>query len=339
MGISDRIKNTKIFVTGADGFIGSHLVERLNEIGASVKALCQYNSFGNIGNLAYLKPEDLSNVEIVFGDIRDRSLLASQMKECDHVFHLASLISIPHSYTAADSYVQTNICGLLNILEILKNRPFTRLVNTSTSEVYGTAITRPISESHPLQGQSPYSASKIAADHFIEAFHRSFDMPLVTLRPFNTFGPRQSTRAVIPTIIKQLIDPNTNVLKMGDLTPVRDFNYVENTVEAFIQLMFKDSIKYGEVYNAGSGKTITIEDTIKTIEKNLGIKKQVITDKRKSRPPKSEVFELIADYSKFHEATGWTPKITFEQGILKTIEWFLQTEIPKVQKAKNLDFD
>ena len=214
-----------------------------------------------------------------------------------------------------------------------------RLVNTSTSEVYGTAITRPINESHPLQGQSPYSASKIAADHFIEAFHRSFDMPLVTLRPFNTFGPRQSTRAVIPTIIKQLIDPNTKVLKMGDLSPIRDFNYVENTVEAFIQLMFTDGIKYGEAYNAGSGRAITIGDTVKTIEKNLDIKKQIITDKRKSRPSKSEVFELIADYSKFNEVTGWEPKITFEQGIIKTIEWYLQAEISKDPKAKNPDFD
>ena len=221
----------------------------------------------------------------LFGDVRDRSLLASQIKDCNYVFHLASLISIPHSYTAAESYVQTNICGLINILEILKNRPFTRLVNTSTSEVYGTAITKPINESHPLQGQSTYAASKIAADLFIEAFHRSFDMPIVTLRPFNTFGPRQSTRAVIPTIIKQLIDPNTEVLKLGDLSPIRDFNYIENTVEAFIHLMFAGDINY-EAYNAGSGSTITIGDTVKLIEKNVGIKKQIISDERKSRPSK-----------------------------------------------------
>lgn len=339
MEIPNHIKNSKIFVTGADGFIGSHLVEKLVEIGASVKALCQYNSFGNIGNLADLKSEFLSNVEIVFGDVRDRSLLASQMKDCNYVFHLASLISIPHSYTAAESYVQTNICGLINILEILKNRPFTRLVNTSTSEVYGTAITRPINENHPLQGQSPYAASKIAADHFIEAFHRSFDMPIVTLRPFNTFGPRQSTRAVIPTIIKQLIDPNTEVLKLGDLSPIRDFNYVENTVEAFIHLMFADGINYGEAYNAGSGSTITIGDTVKLIEKNVGIKKQIISDERKSRPSKSEVFELIADYSKFNEATGWEPKITFEQGITRTIEWYLRAGTQKDPKTENPAFD
>ena len=208
MPISTDIKGSKVFVTGADGFIGSHLVERLVNLGASVRGLCYYNSLGTIGNLVDLAPETLASVDLVFGDIRDRSLLSAQMDGFDYIFHLASLISIPHSYVAAQSYVDTNICGLLNILEVLKSRSFTRFVNTSTSEVYGTAITRPIDETHPLQGQSPYSASKIAADHFVEAFHRSFEMPLVSLRPFNTFGPRQSVRAIIPTIITQLINPN-----------------------------------------------------------------------------------------------------------------------------------
>ena len=287
---SKQISGSKIFVTGADGFIGSHLTERLVEAGATVRCLCQYNSHGHIGNLNGLPKDILSSLDIVFGDIRDRSLLASQLNGFDNIFHLASLISIPHSYVAPQSYVDTNICGTLNLLETLRTRSFSRLVNTSTSEVYGTAITKPIDETHPLQGQSPYSASKIASDHFVEAFYRSFNMPLVTLRPFNTFGPRQSVRAVIPTIIRQLINPELKTLRLGDLSPLRDFNYVENTVEAFIEIMFSDNVSFGEAYNAGSGDSISIKETLEIIEKCIGIQKEVEVDNQKTRPKKSEVF-------------------------------------------------
>ena len=303
-----------IFITGGDGFIGSHLAASLITAGHRVKALAQYNSFNSIGWLADLPKIMQGEIDIVMGDVRDTGQMLNECKGMDQIMHLAALISIPYSYVAPQSYIDTNVSGTLNMLQAARTLDIP-IIHTSTSEVYGTAQYVPIDEKHPFQGQSPYSATKIAADKLVESFHLSFGLPVVTARPFNTFGPRQSTRAVIPTIIKQLIDPNTEVLKLGDLSPIRDFNYVENTVEAFIHLMFAGDINYGEAYNAGSGSTITIGDTVKLIEKNVGIKKQIISDERKSRPSKSEVFELIADYSKFNEATGWEPKITFEQGI------------------------
>lgn len=336
---SENVRGAKIFVTGADGFIGSHLVEKLATLGATVKCLCQYNSEGNIGNLNELPKDILSNIEIVFGDIRDRSLIGRQVQGFENIFHLASLISIPHSYVAPQSYVDTNISGTLNLLEEVKTRPIRRLVSTSTSEVYGTAITKPIDETHPLQGQSPYSASKIAVDHLIEAYHRSFDMPLVTLRPFNTFGPRQSTRAVIPTIISQLINQNVEKLHLGDLSPLRDFNYVENTVDAFIAIMFNQNVFFGEAYNAGSGSSISIGETLEIIQKSVGIFKEVKLDPQKSRPKNSEVFELIADYKKLNIATGWKPAITLEDGLKKTINWHLEKTNTESNDDKKVVFD
>ncbi|MDA8942674.1 GDP-mannose 4,6-dehydratase [Alphaproteobacteria bacterium] len=334
-----NLNNKKIFVTGADGFIGSHLVKKLVVLGADVRALCYYNSNGHIGYLSDVEPAILSNVEIVFGDVRDRSLIQHQILGYDYIFHLASLISIPHSYVAGQSYLDVNVGGLLNILESLKSQSFTRLINTSTSEVYGSALTRPINEGHPLQGQSPYSASKIAADHFIEAYHRSFEMPLCILRPFNTYGPRQSIRAVIPTIISQLIDPNIEELKLGDLTPLRDFNYVANTVDAFVAMMFSEGVKYGEAYNAGSGQSISIKDTLGLIEKSVGKKKPITVDNNKKRPEKSEVLELIADSSKFNNATGWTPQVNLEDGLKLTVDWFQKNLAQNGRGASSILFD
>lgn len=316
------LKNKNIFVTGADGFIGSHLVEKLVSLGANVRALCLYNSLGSIGWLADFDKEILENVDVVFGDIRDKALIRSQLQGFDHVFHLASLISIPHSYSASESYLSTNVMGLHNILETLKEQSVTRIINTSTSEVYGTALTRPISENHPLQAQSPYAASKIAADYLAQSYFKSFGLPICSLRPFNTYGPRQSVRAVIPTIISQLFDPSQKDLKLGDLTPLRDFNYVEDTVSAFIHIMFNNEISYGESYNAGTGVSVSIKDTVDLLQNITGIKKQTSLDSHKIRPKNSEVLELISNSKKFIEKTGWQPKFSLETGLRKTVNWF-----------------
>ena len=329
----------KIFVTGADGFIGSHLTQRLAELGAEVSALCCYNSQGNIGWLSDLSLNTLSQLEMVFGDVRDQSFMKGQLKNKDYIFHLASLISIPYSYSAGQSYLDVNVGGLLNILETLRNQSFTRLINTSTSEVYGTAQTRPIKENHPMCAQSPYSASKIAADHFIQAYVKSFDMPLCSLRPFNTYGPRQSSRAVIPTIISQLLDDNEPNLKLGDLSPRRDFNYISDTIDAFVNLMFCDKATYGEAYNAGSGKSISIKETIEIIEKIIGFKKPVIIDDHKLRPKNSEVMELIADYSELNVVSGWEPKVDLKQGLSLTVDWFRQSKQQTKILSRNIKFD
>jgi len=318
------MKNKKILITGAEGFIGSHLCEILVERGATVKALVLYNSYGDIGCLNDLPKNYLNSIEIIFGDIRDQNLITDISKNIDIVFHLAALIAIPYSYKAPKSYIETNVLGTLNILQATNTNSIGRLISTSTSEVYGSALYTPIDEEHKLQAQSPYSASKIAADHLLESFVKSYNTPAVIIRPFNTYGPRQSERAVIPTIIRQIIDPNCKVIKTGNLSPKRDFNYVLDTVNAFIKLaeLSDKKITYGSAYNAGTGKAISIEETFQLINKLTNNNKRIIQDKTRFRPNKSEVNHLIASSKKLYAHTKWSPNTNLEAGLSKTITWW-----------------
>ena len=318
------MKNKNVLITGAEGFIGSHLCEVLVKKGANVKALVLYNSYSDIGWLNDLNKKSLDSIEIIFGDIRDQSLMIDITKRIDTIFHLAALIAIPYSYKAPKSYIDTNVLGTLNILQASNINAVKRLISTSTSEVYGSAIYTPIDEDHKLQAQSPYSASKIAADHLLESFVKSFNTPAVILRPFNTYGPRQSERAVIPTIIRQVLDHNCKVIKTGDLSPKRDFNYVLDTVDAFIKLaeLPSKNIIFGSSYNAGSGKAISIEKTLQLIKKLTNSNKKVIQDKNRLRPKKSEVNHLIASSTKINKSTNWLPKTNIEAGLRKTIIWW-----------------
>jgi UDP-glucose 4-epimerase len=314
--------NKNVCLTGADGFIGSHLCEALIQRGAKVRALVAYNSFGSLGWLDSLEKETLQHVEIISGDIRDPHMMRNFVKDQDIVFHLAALIAIPYSYLAAQSYVDVNVTGTLNLLEACRFHEIERFVHTSTSEVYGTAIFTPITEDHPLQGQSPYSASKIAADYMVQAYHKSFELPAVTLRPFNTYGPRQSERAVIPTIIRQALDPDCSVIGLGDLTPIRDFNFVLDTVEAFISVGTGLNVQLGEVYNAGTGLGVTIGQTLELIQKDIGIAKPVNQQSARIRPKNSEVFELLADSSKLQSHTTWVPRTDIYKGLSLTVNWW-----------------
>jgi len=318
------MKNKNVLITGAEGFIGSHLCEVLVKTGANVKALVLYNSYSDIGWLNDLNKKSLDSIEIIFGDIRDQNLMIDITKRIDTIFHLAALIAIPYSYKAPKSYIDTNVLGTLNVLQASNINSVKRLISTSTSEVYGSAIYTPIDEDHKLQAQSPYSASKIAADHLLESFVKSFNPPAVILRPFNTYGPRQSERAVIPTIIRQVLDNNCKVIKTGDLSPKRDFNYVLDTVDAFIKLaeLSSNDIVFGSSYNAGSGKAISIEKTLQLIKKITNSDKKVIQDKNRLRPKKSEVNHLIASSTKIHKSTNWLPKTNIEVGLEKTISWW-----------------
>ena len=317
---------TNVCVTGADGFIGSHLVEALVHQGYKVKALVQYNSFANIGWLSDLQSDILETVDICSGDIRDRSFINNFCFNADIVFHLAALIGIPYSYVAPQSYVDTNITGTLNILEAQKasEHPF-KLISTSTSETYGSAQYVPIDELHPLVGQSPYSATKIAADQLCISYAKSFGLPITILRPFNTYGPRQSTRAVIPTIIRQLL--TERIIKLGSLSPTRDFNYVSDTASAFIELSKApfDRIK-GEVFNSASNYEISILDTLKTISNILDIEPNLVEDSSRIRPKDSEVFRLFGSADKLQSLTGWKPKYNgldgFTKGLELTCNWF-----------------
>lgn len=313
-----------VLVTGADGFIGSHLVEALVELDANVTALCLYNSFDSHGWIDSLPRSTRGQVNAIRGDVRDAALMRRLLARQDTVFHLAALIAIPHSYVAAQSYVGTNILGTLNVLEAAREHEVRRVVHTSTSEVYGTALSVPIAETHPLQGQSPYSATKIGADMLAESFARSHDVPVVILRPFNTFGPRQSERAVIPTVLRQALDPAVTDIRVGDLAPVRDFTYVEDTVAAFVAAADCRSIEYGVPYNVGTGNTITIRALVELIRTHTGCTKPVMQEVGRLRPPKSEVRELRADYSRFHAATGWRPRIEFREGLARTVAWWRQ---------------
>ena len=309
-----------ILVTGADGFIGSHLVEELVKSGEKVRAFCYYNSFNNWGWIDTFDKDIMENVEIFTGDVRDPNGVRVAMKGCDKVFHLAALIAIPYSYHSPDSYVDTNIKGTLNILQAARDLNVERLLVTSTSEVYGTAQYVPIDEKHPYQGQSPYSATKIGADRLAESFYRSFGTPVTIVRPFNTFGPRQSARAIIPTIIIQLL-AGKNEIKLGALTPTRDFNYVKDTANGFIEIAKTDST-IGEEINIATGKEISMGETVKTIINIINPKAKVICDEERLRPEKSEVNRLLGSNEKLKKYTNWSQKYTFEEGVNETIKWF-----------------
>jgi UDP-glucose 4-epimerase len=318
-----KYDGVRVLVTGADGFIGSHLTEKLIARGAKVTALCLYNSFDHCGWLDDLPEPVRVQVNAVRGDIRDPAFVRRTVQGQQIVFHLAALIAIPYSYSAAQSYVETNLLGTLNLLEAARESGIERLVHTSTSEVYGTAITVPITEAHPLQGQSPYSASKIGADMMVEAFARSFALPIAILRPFNTFGPRQSERAVIAAIIRQTVDPNCPAILIGDTTPVRDFTFVEDTAEAFLAIGAAPNIEFGCPYNAGSGKAVTIKDVVNLVIDLTNCDKPAVErDPQRIRPARSEVRFLLADSSRLKAQTGWQPAIDFREGISRTIAWW-----------------
>lgn len=310
----------KILVTGADGFIGSHLTEELVKKGYKVKAFVYYNSFNNWGWLDTLPKNIMQNVEIFTGDIRDPNGVRTAMNGIDGVFHLAALIAIPFSYHSPDSYVDTNIKGTLNILQAARdNSNIQRVLVTSTSEVYGTAQYVPIDEKHPFQGQSPYSATKIGADRLAESFYRSFNLPVTIVRPFNTYGPRQSARAVIPTIITQLLSGATEI-KLGSLTPTRDFNYVKDTVSGFISIAEAEKT-IGEEINIATQKEISIGELAQTIINLINPSARIVCDDQRLRPEKSEVNRLLGSNQKILNLTEWTPKHTLKEGISETITW------------------
>lgn len=307
-----------VLVTGADGFIGSHLVELLVKQGDHVKALTYYNSFNNWG---WLEDSDvLDQIEVISGDIRDSNFCQNIVRNVDVVFNLAALIGIPYSYSAPQSYIDTNITGTLNLCSASLKSGVSKFIQTSTSEVYGTAIQVPISESHPLQPQSPYSASKIGSDSIALSFYNSFQLPVVIARPFNTYGPRQSARAVIPTIIGQLAKQNKS-LSIGDLNPTRDFTYVEDTSIGINLLSTVNDIE-GEVFNIGSNFEISIGDLVKKISKLMQIDINILSDNKRIRPPNSEVFRLWCDNSKLVEKTNFMPKFSLDEGLKMTIDWF-----------------
>ena len=314
-----NLKGKKVLVTGAEGFIGSHLTERLVELGADVTALVQYNSFNNWGWIDTFDKEVLNNIRVETGDIRELDGMNRIIKGQEVVFHLAALIAIPYSYLSPMAYVRTNVEGTTNVLEACRNHDVQKIIHTSTSETYGTALYVPIDEKHPMQGQSPYSASKIGADKMAESFYRSFNMPIATLRPFNTYGPRQSARAVIPTIISQVL-AGKNEIKLGSLTPTRDFNFVKDTAEAFVKVAESDKT-IGEVINAGSNYEISIGDTVKKIIDIIGRDVKIICDDERIRPEKSEVNRLWADNTKIKELTGWAPNYSIDAGLAETVNW------------------
>ena len=320
-----------VLITGADGFIGSHLVEKLLEEGYNVRAFVYYNSFNSWGWLDTLDKNKLSKIEIFSGDIRDPNGVKEAMKGIDIVFHLAALIAIPFSYHSPDSYVDTNIKGTLNVLQAARDLKTKRILITSTSEVYGTAKYVPIDENHPYQGQSPYSATKIGADRLAESFYKSFNMPITIVRPFNTYGPRQSSRAVIPTIITQLLNGETEI-KLGALTPTRDFNYVKDTVKGFIEIA-KSENTIGEEINIATCSEISIEELALEIINQINPKAKIVCDEERLRPDKSEVNRLLGCNKKIKNLTNWNPEYSFKEGIKETIEWFKNEEVLKKYKS------
>lgn len=324
-----ELKSKSVLVTGADGFIGSHLTEMLVKEGAKVKALSQYNSFNNWG---WLEDVDCKNdIEVLCGDVRDPHFIKKISKDTDVIFHLAALIAIPYSYVAPDSYIDTNIKGTLNVCQAALENGVQKVINTSTSEVYGTAQYVPINEKHPLQPQSPYSATKIGADAIAESFYRAFDLPLVIARPFNTYGPRQSARAVIPTIITQIANGKKQI-KLGDTSPTRDFNFVKDTCRGFIELA-KCEKANGQTVNIGSNYEISVGDTLNLIKKIMNSDVEFVTDSERLRPEKSEVNRLWCDNTKINELTGFKPQYSIEQGLKETIDWFKNPENLKKYKA------
>jgi len=320
----------KILITGADGFIGSHLTEMLAAKGYQIKALSQYNSFNNWGWLEDINYKE--KIEVLAGDIRDPYYCKYITKDVDIIFHLAALIAIPYSYVAPDSYVDTNIKGTLNICQAAKENGNIRLIHTSTSEVYGTAQYVPIDEKHPLQPQSPYSATKIAADAMAMSFYNAFELPVTIARPFNTYGPRQSARAVIPTIITQIAS-GAKEIKLGDLTPTRDFNYVEDTCRGFIAIAEEDK-SIGEIINIGSNFEISIADILNIIKELMRSDVEFVADEQRIRPEKSEVFRLWCDNTKIEKLTNFKSQFDIKQGLQKTIEWITEPDHLKVYKSE-----
>ena len=318
-----NLNKKNVFVTGAGGFIGSHLCSHLLKNGANVTAMLHYNSRSDWSNLEFLDKNEKDSLQIVKGNVEDSSFMNSKTKDHDVIFHLAALIGIPYSYEAPLSYVKTNIEGTVNVLEAARRNDVDLVVNTSTSETYGSAIYTPIDELHPLQGQSPYSASKISADKIAESYFNSFDLPVITVRPFNTFGPRQSTRAVIPTIISQLLTQKE--ISLGDTSPVRDFTYVDDTANGFICAANNDN-NHGEVINLGYGKAASIGEIAKLIMNIMNIKKEIISQNSRIRPKNSEVIHLISDNKKAADLIKWQPEISFQEGLEKTIK-FVETNI------------
>lgn len=324
-----KLENRRILVTGADGFIGSHLTEMLVKKGARVKALSYYNSFNHWGWL-----EDISclkDIDVLTGDVRDPHYCMRITRDTDIIFHLAALIAIPYSYVTPDSYVDTNIKGTINICQGVLENECERMIHTSTSEVYGTAQYVPIDEKHPLQPQSPYSASKIGADAMAKSFFNAFDLPLTIARPFNAYGPRQSARAVIPTIITQIAS-GKKVIELGDLTPTRDLSYVENVCHGFLTLAECDNA-IGETVNIGSNSEVSIKDVLNLIKEIMHSDVEVATDNRRLRPDKSEVYRLWCDNRKIRELTDFVPMVSFREGIEKTIVWFTNPENLKKYKS------
>ncbi len=311
-------QSKKVVVTGSEGFIGSHLTEKLVELGAKVTAFVLYNSFNTYGWVDTFKKEIKDNIKIFIGDIRDETSVRKALKDKDIIFHLAALIAIPYSYYAPRSYFETNVLGTLNIMQSAREFGFMKVIHTSTSEVYGTAIYTPIDENHPLQGQSPYSASKISADKIAESYYKSFNVPLAVIRPFNTYGPRQSARAVIPTIISQALTGNE--INLGNISTVRDMNYIKDTVRGFVKVAQSDK-SVGEVINIGSGVGLTIKEIADTVIRLLNKNIKINLDKERLRPEKSEVEMLICDYSKAEKLINWIPKFTLEEGLIETISW------------------
>ena len=309
----------KVLVTGGEGFIGSHLTERLVREGADVRVLALYNPFGRYG---WLDPEVHTSVELLPGDVRDAERVQEAVAGRDVVFHLAALIGIPYSYVAPESYVQVNIDGTINVANACRRHEVARMVHTSTSETYGTARVAPIPETHPMQPQSPYSASKIGADMMALSYFHAFELPVAVCRPFNTYGPRQSTRAVIPTILSQLHKGATEI-KLGATSPTRDFNYVEDTVSGFLAVAGCDKA-LGEVVNVGSGREITIGDLVQLLIDITGGKASIVTDEARLRPPGSEVERLLCDNTRIREWTGWEPEVSLEEGLRRTSDWIAE---------------
>lgn len=314
----------KVLVTGADGFIGSHLVEQLLNEGFNVKAFVLYNSFNSYGWLNSFPKEILKNIEIFSGDVRDPNGVRVAMEGCDIVYHLAALIAIPYSYHSPDNYVDVNIKGTLNVLQAAKLLNTERILVTSTSEVYGTAQYVPIDEKHPFQGQSPYSATKIGADRMAESFYRSFNTPVTIVRPFNTYGPRQSARAVIPTIITQLLNGKTEI-KLGDTIPTRDLLYVKDTIKGFTAIANSDKT-IGHEINIATQQEISIGDLAQKLIDIINPNAKIISDNQRARPKNSEVFRLLGSNEKIKSLTDWTPSYNLDEGLKQTIEWFKQPE-------------
>lgn len=321
----------KALVTGAGGFIGSHLVERLLDENWDVRALLRYNSRSERGNLDWLFDEKLDEVDIVWGDLRDSGSVERVARGCTHVFHLGAVVAIPYSYVNPGAFVETNVVGTQHVLDVARRLDSVqRVVVTSTSEVYGTAQYVPIDEGHPLQGQSPYAASKIGADHLAESYVRSFDLPVGIIRPFNTYGPRQSMRAIVPTIIAQLLARDT--VELGNLSPRRDLTFVEDTVDGFFRMATRD-IPFGEPINTGNGSDISIGELFELLKELTESDAELVTDEQRERPEDSEVMRLLADNQKACETMGWQPDHTLREGLEKTIEW-VRTRLPSIRAGE-----